>query len=112
MICCHFDVGRDGRAHIKKANQMEKMQTCSIENLKTMMRNTVVCFSFLKADGSVRTAYGTLSGDIIDRYYGGPEGKRERTPSPQNVSYFDIEKTAWRCFNATRLIGFSEDYCL
>lgn len=90
---------------------MENIQACSAESLVEMMRDGVIRFRFRKADGTDRTAYGTLCPKVIDDYFT-PSSKAKRETSGSNVSYFDIEKLEWRCFSPSRLIGYFPDYNL
>ena len=63
-------------------------------------------FLYLKLDGTVREARGTLAPHLIptDRR---PKGLR--TPSPTVLTYFDKERTQWRCLRRERLIGLLPD---
>ena len=65
-----------------------------------MMKSEVVGFCYYKADGSVRNAYGTLSGLYI-----GEGSGRVTKPSYKTVRYFDVEKNAFRCFRVENLIN-------
>ena len=55
---------------------------------------TPVSFSFMKKDGTMRNAVGTLHMDLI------PEGMKPKDSSANfvgdNLKYFDLEKNAWR----------------
>ena len=75
----------------------------TVEALKDAMRKGVVKFQYVKKDGTIRTATGTLNLDIINENYsfkdsGGPD-KYGYTP------YWDIEKDGWRCFNNDSIVG-------
>jgi hypothetical protein len=64
--------------------------------LAEQLKQGVVEFTFVKIDGSIRHAVGTLRTDLI------PETKRtaERKNAGYNekcLTYFDIEKADWRC---------------
>lgn len=63
-------------------------------------------FLYLKKDGTVREAHGTLATHLIptDRR---PKGRR--TPPPSVLTYFDKDRTAWRCLRRERLIGLLPD---
>lgn len=70
-------------------------------DLYDLLREGIGHFWFIKRDGTLRSAYGTLVMDIIARHGGVPEGEqREERAFSGNVSYFDLEKDAWRCFKA------------
>ena len=73
---------------------------------KRMMRGECVRFAYLKLDGSVRIAVGTLQtqaveantagGGVPKRFYG-------------MFAYLDLEKMAWRGFKEERFIGTIEN---
>lgn len=66
----------------------------SLSKLRQALRNGRVHFCYWKKDGSLRHAYGTTNSDIIpaaDR----PKGLRK--PNPNVITYYDLDKQAWRC---------------
>lgn len=69
--------------------------------LAKAMREGVVGFYYRKSDGSVRKAYGTLKDVPAGATLG---GKKVTKPSYKTMSYFDIEKNAFRCFKVENLI--------
>ena len=76
-------------------------QVFRFNDLYELLREGVAHFWFRKADGSLRSAYGTLNVAIIERHNGIPEGEaRSGRPFSGAVSYFDLEKDAWRSFRA------------
>ena len=81
--------------------ELAMSQTCRFENLYGLLKEGIAHFWFRKTDGSLRSAYGTLERSIIERHGGLPEGE-ERTARPFGgaVSYYDLEKDAWRSFRA------------
>ena len=65
------------------------------EQLKNLMRNGKVSFTYVKNDGTERHAIGTLSTDII------PSESQPKTDGGRNLSedilrYYDVEKEGWR----------------
>ncbi len=67
----------------------------SVDDLwKNLHGSTGVHFSFMKLDGTIRQAYGTLHEKLI------PEDMMPKDPSANqvgdNLKYFDLEKNAWR----------------
>lgn len=82
-----------------KGIQLEAMK-------KRMMRGECVRFAYLKLDGSVRIAVGTLQPQAVmanvndngipKRFYG-------------MFAYLDLEKMAWRGFKEERFIGTIEN---
>lgn len=70
-----------------------------LEELVVKMRTEVVSFSFLKKNGEIRRAKGTLRNDICPSI----EGTGRPTPNHLQL-YFDVEKGAWRSFEKNRFI--------
>ena len=67
--------------------------------LRKAMTSRIVRFYFLKVDGSIREAFGTLASNIV------PETKgTDRKPNETIQTYFDTEKDEWRCFKRANLI--------
>ena len=67
--------------------------------VKAAMHLRIVKFYFLKIDGSVREAYGTLKADLVPQ-----TGDSGRKPNPTVQVYYDTEKAAWRCFKKANLL--------
>ena len=70
-----------------------------VYRLQKAMRGNVVKFSFLKKDGSVRNAEGTLQAPILG------DVKGIRAFNPKVVNYYDTEKLAFRCFQSQSLLN-------
>ena len=91
--------GSDTMTAISKAAELEAMK-------KRMMRGECVRFAYMKLDGTVRIAVGTLQAQAVcanangsgmpKRYYG-------------MFAYLDLEKMAWRGFKEERFIGTIEN---
>ncbi|MBP3257621.1 MAG: DUF2693 domain-containing protein [Bacteroidales bacterium] len=76
-------------------------QISRFSDLYGLLKEGIVHFWFRKSDGSLRSAYGTLDMAIIERHGGVPEGEeRKGRPFSGAVSYYDLEKDAWRSFKA------------
>lgn len=73
---------------------------------KRMMRGEVVRFAYMKLDGSVRVAVGTLQPQAV-------EANVKGTGIPKRFygmfAYLDLEKMAWRGFKEERFIGTIEN---
>ena len=69
--------------------------------VKNALHRGITHFRFFKVDGSIREAYGTL-----DPHWA-PEPLGLRTPAPSVQTYWDTEKSAWRCFKRVNLIGLA-----
>lgn len=76
------------------------------QKLVQQMRNSVVEFEFIKMDGGVRHARGTLKTDMCPPVKGGLK--------PRNKSvqiFFDVDKGEWRCFKKHKLIDYKINVC-
>lgn len=82
-----------------KAIELETMK-------KRMMRGEVVRFAYLKKDGSVRIAVGTLQPQAVKANVMG-------TGIPKRYfgmyAYLDLERMAWRGFLEERFVGTIEN---
>lgn len=82
-----------------KGIQLEAMK-------KRMMRGECVRFAYMKKDGSIRIAVGTLQTQAV-------EANTKGTGFPKRFYgmfvYLDLEKMAWRGFKEERFIGTIEN---
>ena len=89
----------DNLTAIAKATELETMK-------KRMMRGEVVRFAYLKLNGEVRIAVGTLQPQAV-------EANTVGTGIPKRFygmfAYLDLEKMAWRGFKEERFIGTIEN---
>ena len=73
---------------------------------KRMMRGECVRFAYMKKDGSVRVAVGTLQQQAV-------EANVKGTGIPKRLQgmfvYLDLEKMSWRGFLENRFIGTIEN---
>ena len=72
-----------------------------IEEAKRQMREGTCHFLYVKKDGSVREAFGTLNPALCDKHING------RGQSPENWGcscYFDVERGAFRSFRWANII--------
>ena len=77
------------------------------ESFRAQLASGVYRFSYLKKDGTVREARGTLDFARIpeDQL---PKGSESSLVNGSVVNYFDIEKAAWRSFRLDNFVGFVE----
>ena len=68
--------------------------------LRTAMKSRIVKFYFQKVDGTIREAYGTLKENIVPAISGNDHRKKNDTVQ----TFFDTEKSEWRCFKKANLI--------
>lgn len=78
------------------------LKAWQVYKLTRKMRTGIVSFSYLKADGSLRHAHGTLV-NIPDGAT--LRGKRITKPAYRTVAYFDTDRGAFRCFRIENLAG-------
>lgn len=72
-----------------------------IEEAKRQMRNGTCHFLYVKKDGSVREAFGTLNAALCGKHING----RGQSPESWGCScYFDIEKGQFRSFRWANII--------
>ena len=72
-----------------------------IYRLAKEMRNGIVNFAYVKVDGTIREACGTLMNLPAGRTL---NGKRMTKTSYKTFAYFDIEKGEMRCFKIENLL--------
>jgi len=72
-----------------------------IELLKTKMANGVAHFAFMKKDGTIREAFGTIQSNIASAKTNGNGECRELYAT---TAFFDIEKGAWRSLRWENLL--------
>lgn len=77
------------------------LQVAKLNELKNRMRREVVKFAYLKKNGEVRIAYGTLMPQLmVDKVLGtGLCGDARKV-----CTYFDVERGEFRCFQMQALI--------
>lgn len=74
-------------------------------HLAKAMRGGVVKFCFRKADGTIRSALGTLKNLPAGSTLG---GKKVTKPSYKTLAYFDVERNSFRCFKVENLISVGQ----
>ena len=85
------------------------MRKTTGEEIKDKLHKGVVEFTFIKSDGSIRTAKGTLHEKILNEKLGGKSSTK--TSSPKVQVFWDLEKDAFRSFTIgteKNLISFEE----
>lgn len=77
------------------------LQVAKLNELKNRMRREVVKFAYLKKNGKVRIAYGTLMPQLmVDKVLGTGLCSDAR----KVCTYFDVERGEFRCFQMQALI--------
>ena len=81
-------------------------KTTSLDVLNDMLHKGIVEFEFIKKDGTVRSAKGTLEPSLLPPAK--PAGDSEVAPRKKNDSvfvYYDLEKNAFRSFVKASFLG-------
>ncbi len=69
----------------------------TVQDLRTHLQQRVVKFMFVKTDGSLREAIGTLNLGLIPNSSHPTSGR----PAPESVvNFWDVMKGAWRAVSA------------
>lgn len=69
-----------------------------------MLKGEIVRFVYIKKDGSLRTAVGTLQEQAVKANVVGSN----RTTNKELFPYIDLEKMEWRSFRKSNFIGIIE----
>jgi len=90
---------------IRRANITMTWSACQVQAWKAIrLRNAlklgVTAFQFVKTDGTVRDAKGTVNADLFTYQYKGGNS----SDSPLVVRFFDIEANGWRSCCADRIL--------
>lgn len=83
---------------------MEDQVLDLVNGLKQELYKREVKFSYLKKDGSVREARGTLNSEVYGKD-NEPSGSGHIIPENQ-IRYYDLDAQGWRSFLSENLIGF------
>ena len=87
-----------GRPMVDCENQAMQIAECV-----KAMKSRIVEFYFVKKDGTVRQAFGTLQDDIILPLI---KDTTNREPNPEVVTYFDTVKQQFRSFRKENFKSF------
>lgn len=84
---------------------MEKtFKTTNLTEFSNMLHEGIVEFEFIKKDGSVRSAKGTLVAEHLPAPKADSDGTSRKTNENVMV-YFDMEKKAFRSFVKESFVG-------
>lgn len=83
-----------------------KLRKVSIDELNDLLHSGEVKFEYLKKDGTVRTARGTMKSDVITPRL---KGGKSTVGGAGYTAYFDLDKDAFRCFAESKLLGVVEE---
>jgi hypothetical protein len=83
---------------------MATFKTTNVEEMKSMLKEGIVEFEFIKKDGSVRNAKGTLLAEYLPA-----STSDSNTPARKkndNVQvYYDLDKKSFRSFLKASFVG-------
>ena len=78
-------------------------QATQIAECVKAMKSRIVEFYFVKKDGTVRQAFGTLQDDVILPLI---KDATNREPNPEVVTYYDCVKKQFRSFRKENFKSF------
>lgn len=79
-------------------------KTTDLTEFGKMLREGIVEFEFIKKDGSVRSAKGTLVAEHLPAQKADSDGT-SRKPNENVMVYFDMEKQSFRSFVKESFVG-------
>lgn len=79
-------------------------KTTDLTEFSKMLREGIVDFEFIKKDGSVRSAKGTLVAEHLPAPKADSDGTSRKTNENVMV-YFDMEKKSFRSFVKESFVG-------
>lgn len=84
---------------------MEKtFKTTDLNEFNNMLHEGIVEFEFIKKDGSVRNAKGTLVSEHLPAPKADSDGTTRKT-NDNVLVYFDMEKKSFRSFVKSSFVG-------
>ena len=84
---------------------MEKtFKTTDLQEFSKMLRNGIVDFEFVKKDGTIRQAKGTLEAEHLDAPKADSDAPARKT-NENVLVYFDMEKQSFRSFVKSSFVG-------
>lgn len=102
-------------AHIFARQGMNKSYALTwawhMQTLRKALLNGIVRFRFIKLNGDVRDAKGTLHPLLIPEDQK-PKGTQIINPKFETINYFDLDRNAWRAFRITEFDEVLEAYAL
>ena len=78
------------------------------ESFRAKLASGVYRFSYLKIDGTIREARGTLDLSRIPQDQLPKDTAVNHVPNYETVNYFDLDAASWRSFRLDNFIGFVE----
>lgn len=92
----------------EKFIEMEQKEM-NIQEFKNALHNGVVEFKYMKKNGDIRTAKGTLNIGVMGEE-NAPKGTGYDIVD-NNIRYYDLNSEGWRSFITDNLIDWSDEVC-
>lgn len=86
------------------ADTINSMEVNVAQVLRDALKNGKVNFVFKKKDGTRRPAVGTLDFNIIPPADTEFKSESQREERDDQVTYYDLEKSAWRCCKTENIL--------
>ena len=80
------------------------------ERFRTWLHEGLVCFTYLKKDGTIREAKGTLCPVLVpvDKW---PKGDGKAVKHNEAIiNYYDLDRQEWRSFDIRNFVGYVERF--
>ena len=85
---------------------MEKtFKTTDLQEFSEMLRNGIVDFEFVKKDGTIRQAKGTLVAEHLPAPKASDSDAPARKTNENVLVYFDMDKQSFRSFVKSSFVG-------
>ena len=75
--------------------------------LKSELFKNIVNVTFIKKDGTQRSMRCTLQPELLPAQTDLEEAVQKKTPNPDVLAVWDLEKEGWRSFRYDSIIGFT-----
>jgi hypothetical protein len=82
------------------------------EELKKLLKSTVMTVNFKKKDNTLRKMVCTLNEDYLPEVEDTSDDapKRTKSESPDAIAVWDLEKQAWRSFRIDSIVDYSTNH--
>ena len=84
---------------------------CKAIALKETLKQGVVSFSFIKQDGTLRSATGTMNEGLFQYTYKNDRHIQKELSYTGTVVFWDLEANDWRCCRVDRLKAVKSVVC-
>ena len=94
--------------NFKSGQPDQSNDSLQADYIKNTLQNSTLDVVFIKKDGSERSMRCTLKPDLLPAQTDLEEAVQKKTPNPDVLKVWDLDKNAWRSFRFDSIIGFSE----